>query len=224
MADKSGFPQIPGRVWWGVRDLINARPKMKFDDGNLAATLNVQPAAARQYLAELKRIGILDDQGAVTDLGERWRHDEGYEEVVGEILASAYPDGLVSIAPPGSAERTSVERWFAHSGLGSGTAKNKAGTYLMIANDRPGEARVRVATQKTERPPPPDKVAPKPRRSASGKNDSQNSESTPEPRGQPGGTIPLNLNVQIHISADATSDQIETIFAAMRKYLRDEAA
>jgi len=224
VADKSGFPQIPGRVWWGVRDLINARPKMKFDDANLAATLNVQPAAARQYLAELKRINVLDDQGAVTDLGERWRHDEGYENVVGEILASAYPDGLVSIAPPGSAERTAVERWFAHSGLGSGTAKNKAGTYLMIANDRPGGGRVRVATQKAEKSGVADKAASKPRRLAPEKNGSQNRNSKSDPPGQSGGVIPLNLNVQIHISADATSDQIEAIFAAMRKYLRDEAA
>lgn len=33
--------------------------------------------------------------------------------------------------------------------------------------------------------------------------------------------IPLNLNIQIHISADAGTDQIETIFRAMRMYLND---
>lgn len=222
MAEKAGFPQIPGRVWWGVRDLINNRPKMRFDDSNLAATLNVQPAAARQYLAELKRIGLLDENGATTDLGERWRHDEHYEEVAGEILAAAYPAGLVSIAPAGSADRTSVERWFAHSGLGSGTAKNKAGTYLMIANDRPGGTKVRTPSVR------PDKVNAAPaepaasRKKVDGQPKQRNSsDRNSESRST---SFPLNLNLQIHISADATSDQIDSIFAAMKKYLHDEAA
>lgn len=221
MADKPGFPQIPGRVWWGVRDLINNRPKMKFDDGNLAATLNVQPVAARQYLAELKRVGLLDDQGAPTELGEKWRHDEGYEEAIAGILASAYPEGLVSIAPPGSADRTAVERWFSHSGLGAGTAKNKAGTYLMIANDRPGEVKVRASTPRAEKAPP----AMKPPKSVAAKlSDTREAKPPSQERGASSTSFPLNLNLQIHISADASTDQIESIFAAMKKYLQDEAA
>jgi hypothetical protein len=221
MADKAGFPQIPGRVWWGVRELLNTRPKMKFDEGSLAATLNVQLAAARQYLGELKRIGILDENGGATELGERWRHDEGYEDVVSEILARSYPDGLVNIAPPGEAERSAVERWFSHAGLGSGTAKNKAGTYLMIANDRPGEAKIRTAPQRSERSNGERKAVrvsetPRTAARATREKETEREKSTP--------AFPLNLNVQIHISADASTDQIESIFAAMRKYLHDEAA
>ena len=221
MADKAaGFPQIPARVWWGVRDLLNRSPKMRFDDGSLAATLDVQPAAARQYLAELKRIGLLDEKGATTELGERWRHDEGYETVVEQILQSSYPGGLVSIAPAGQAERSSVERWFAHSGLGSGTAKNKAGTYLMIANDRPGEIKVRSAPQRTEKASPDKRTSPVQRiPDKAGSQDTRKRE-----REQTLSSFPLNVNVQIHIGADASTDQIETIFAAMRKYLHDEPA
>lgn len=221
MAEKAGYPQIPARVWWGVRDMLNARPKMKFDDGSLAATLNVQPAAARQYLTELKRIGILDENGAATELGERWRHDERYEDVVGEILANSYPEGLSNIAPPGHAERAAVERWFAHAGLGSGTAKNKAGTYLMIANDRPGEAKVRAAPQRSERSSGERRAV---RASEAPREAARPIRSKVGGREQAGSTFPLNLNVQIHISADASTDQIESIFAAMKKYLHDEAA
>jgi hypothetical protein len=36
--------------------------------------------------------------------------------------------------------------------------------------------------------------------------------------------IPLNVNVQIHISADASGEQIESIFSAMRRYLYDSPA
>jgi len=220
MADKLGFPQIPARVWWGVRDLISNRPKMRFDDGNLAATLNVQPVAARQYLAELKRVGILDEQGAPTELGERWRHDEGYDDVAAEILAAAYPEGLVSIAPAGSADRTAVERWFAHSGLGAGTAKNKAGTYLMIANDRPGETRIRAASARPEKTQSASSVKPATQK----RREAAPAKPARQERGPQSPVFPLNLNLQIHISADASTDQIESIFAAMKKYLQDEAA
>lgn len=220
MADKAGFPQIPARVWWGVRDMLNARPKMKFDDSSLAATLNVQPAAARQYLTELKRIGVLDENGAATELGERWRHDEGYEEVVGEILANSYPESLINIAPPGKAERAAVERWFAHAGLGSGTAKNKAGTYLMIANDRPGETKVRATPQKSEKGSGERRAV---RLSDVPRETVRPVRSKGGGREQAGPAFPLNLNVQIHISADASTEQIESIFAAMKKYLHNEA-
>jgi hypothetical protein len=220
MAEKTaGFPQIPARVWWGVREFLNRSPKMKFDDGSLAVTLNVQPAAARQYLTELKRIGLLDEKGAATELGSRWRHDEGYDSVVEEILRAAYPESLVNIAPPGGADRAAVERWFALAGLGTGTAKNKAGTYIMIANDRPGEANARPAPPRAEKTTERRQAA-QPKAPAK-----QTPEHNPQrPREQGTSSFPLNLNVQIHISADASTDQIETIFAAMRKYLHDEPA
>jgi hypothetical protein len=215
MADKTGYPQIPGRVWWGVRDLLNRSPNMKFDDGNLAATLDVQPAAARQYLSEMKRIGLLGDEGGATELGKKWRLDDGYEGVVEQLLEASYPAGLVSIAPPGSADRATVEKWFVNDGLGSGTAKNKAGTYVMIANDRPGEAKVRApssaSAKRDDRAAPKQTKAPTPRRK----------EAPPPGEKQAPATMPLNINVQIHISAEATGDQIESIFSSMRKHLYD---
>lgn len=214
MAEKTGYPQIPGRVWWGIRDLLNRSPGMKFEDSNLAATLDVQLAAARQYLSEMKRIGVLGDDGAATDLGKKWRLDDDYDAAVAVILEGSYPASLISIAPPGSADRAMVEKWFVNSGLGSGTAKNKAGTYVMIANDRPGETRVRAS-------------APQPKRddnstAKSGREKQVTARASTLPiRGSSGSLMPLNLNVQIHISAEATSEQIEKIFASMRKNLYD---
>jgi hypothetical protein len=216
MADSKGYPQIPGRVWWGVRDMINRSPNMKFDDNNLAVTLSVQPVAAKQYLNELTRVGIVDEDGLATDLGKKWRLDDRYDEAAEEILKSAYPDGLTSIAPMGSADRSIVERWFQNDGLGAGTAKNKAGTYIMIANDRPGEAKVRAPTvSKASRDNGPES---KPREQKPNKKPQQSENGSTTQN-----AFPLNVNVQIHISADASSEQIETIFSSMRKYLGNES-
>ena len=119
------------------------------------------------------------------------------------------------IAPAGEAERAQVESWFMNQGLGSGTARNKAATYIMIANDDP--------------PPMEELKATGPRRSESKRDArrgptqrSKRGNSPPSPLPSKQEPIPLNLNLQIHISADASSEQIETIFAAMRRYLHDD--
>lgn len=217
MADKSGYPQIPARVWWGVRELIKKSPSTRFDDANLAATLEVQQTAAKQYLAEFKRIGILDDDGSPTDMGKKWRLDDNYEAAVKEILTKNYPDGLISIAEPGEADRSKVKNWFEISGLGSGSANNKAATYVMIANDRPGEQIVRSPSKKMtgketaqKREPSKKKVAPVKAKKSISEN----------PEKEVSG-IPLNVNVQVHISAEASPEQIDTIFSSMRKHLYD---
>lgn len=218
------FPQIPSTVWWGVRQLLQKSPRAKFDDSTVAAQLGVQPAAARQYITELRRVGVLDEDGRGTDLANRWRLDESYVEAVGQIARSVYPESLVTIAPPGSADRQKVVNWFMINGLGEGSARNKAATYLLITSSEPhvsppsgsprnagrknrakqeGDAR-----ESTPSPAPGPKKAVRVKQSSSASSDAE--------------FLPLNVNVQIHISADASSEQIETIFSAMKKYLRND--
>ncbi|TRO97248.1 hypothetical protein FKB34_01200 [Glycocaulis profundi] len=216
MAEKVSYPQIPSRVWWGIRDLLARSPSARIDDSTIVSVLGVQPVAARQYLAELKRINIIDDRGQATDLANRWRLDDDYEGAVEEILQDVYPDTLVALAPSGSADRATVERWFASQGLGSGTAKNKAGTYVMIANGRPDDSKPKAkASSQARKKTEPKKSNPSPQ----AQEKKQTSARKPEANSK---EFPLNVNVQIHISSDASSDQIESIFSSMRKYLYDD--
>lgn len=141
MAEKTSFPQIPRPVWYGVRSIFSKSLSRKLDENALAATLDVQPVAAKQYLLELRRVGLITEDGTPTDLARRWRLDESYQEAIEEILRTAYPESLVDSAPAGSADRGVVERWFRNHGLGEGTARNKAATYLMIANGGPSTLR-----------------------------------------------------------------------------------
>ena len=68
MTDKS-YPQLPKKVWWDIRGILAKKPSTVFDQTNLAVELSVQPTAAKQYLAELKQLGIVDENSKVTDLG-----------------------------------------------------------------------------------------------------------------------------------------------------------
>lgn len=219
MADQT-YPQIPSTVWWGMRQLLQKSPKSKYDESMLAASLGVQPVAGRQYLAELKRVGILDEDGRGTDLANKWRIDESYGAAVAELASAVYPEGLVTIAPPGEAERQKVVNWFMGQGLGEGSAKNKAATYILLTSPEPNTT-------------PPAGGKPEGARSNGERKSPGSTKSAPTERAKGGATqrktppsngdtMPLNVNVQIHISADASKDQIETIFSAMRKYLKND--
>src|SRR5690606_35131671 len=114
--------------------------------------------------------------------------------------------------------------WFLNQGLGAGTARNKAATYLMITSPEPGAAGVASgrgegkksnateAVDSSTSPTATKRTSPG-RRPAPSASNGKKDESAP---------MPLNVNVQILISADASSEQIETSFSAMRKYLKND--
>ena len=217
MADIPSYPQIPTTVWWGVRSLLNKTPRVAISEDLLGIELNVQPAAARQYVTELKRVGLLSDENRATDLAHKWRMDETYREAVGDILQACYGEELLAVAPDPADDRVKAVAWFQRQGLGEGSARNKAATYVLIASALPGEAAPRSAGTSA----PKAKAKPKAQKSeAKVDGSSVSGGKEPEREVQAFGSIfPVNLNLQIHISADASPDQIDAIFGSMRKHL-----
>lgn len=214
MADINSFPQIPTTVWWGVRSLLNKTPRAIVSEDFLGVELGVQPAAARQYVAELKRVGILNDDGRATDLAHKWRMPDTYPEAVTEMLESSYGEGLRTVAPS-SSDRAKAIDWFQRQGLGEGSARNKAATYFLIASPEPGESPGRAATangQKHRAPKAHTSAAPAAASPATARRATAADDGT-------SGMLPINLNLQIHISADASMDQIDAIFSSMRRHL-----
>lgn len=229
MADKVRYPQIPSTVWWGVRAILKKTPNATVDERLLGITLGVQEAAAKAYVLELRSVGILSDENKATPLAQKWRLDETYASSVKQIIEQVYPEGLIQVAPPGEAERQKVVSWFLHEGLGQGAAGNKAATYLLISSPTPNDAPGNVSKaaqsdngqrKKTQTP----KAARNAPASERINNRSTSQKSSGDGAGSPMSrpeSLPLNVNVQIHISADAGTEQIESIFQAMRRYLYD---
>jgi hypothetical protein len=174
-------------------------------------------------------VGIITDEGKATPLAQRWRLDDTYADSVGEIIKATYPEGLIHIAPPGEAERQKVVSWFQREGLGHGAAGNKAATYLLLSSPTPNEAPRGVA--KAAQGEGAQRRQPSRRATSGTTKTGDESGATPagarngnrsNPAGKGGpDSFPLNVNVQIHISADAGTEQIESIFQAMRRYLHD---
>lgn len=222
MAEKQSFPQIPSTVWWGVRALLQRSPNSPISERTLGVQLNVQEAAAKQYVVELRRAGILDEDGKATELGQRWRHDDTYADAVSDILSQTYPESLIQIAPPGEADRQKVISWFTREGLGTGTAGNKAATYLLISSAEPNASTPKSVGAGTGSQRKSSAKASK--AEGSKKAVTENAPREAKVRPPAPDQMPLNVNVQIHIGADASSDQIESIFSAMRRYLYDGTA
>jgi len=223
-AEKNRYPQIPGTVWWGVRSILQKTPGIVINERVLGIELQVQEAAAKQYISELKAVGIIDSDNKATPLALKWRLDEKYAEAVTEIVEAVYPESLRHVAPAENADRQKVVRWFLSEGLGQGAAGNKAATYLLIGNPLPNEGPTRASGGKISR----DESTPKQKVGASTASTSQKrqTKATPPIQSKSGATLgadsfPLNINLQIHIGADAGSEQIEAIFSAMRRYLYD---
>jgi hypothetical protein len=230
MAEKIRYPQIPTTVWWGVRSILQKTPGVTVDERLLGVQLGVQETAARQYIAELKVVGILNEENKATALALKWRVDDTYTDAVAELLEMNYPEGLRHIAPPGDSDRQKIVNWFLREGLGQGSAGNRAATYLMISSKEPNEAPSRGGSGRTGRIEIQKDLASEERTAKAGlrtaksaRKDSERGSSHERGR-QPAlatDIMPLNINIQIHISADAGSEQIESIFSAMRRYLYD---
>ena len=218
MAESTSFPQIPCTVWSGVWKMLHDSPTRKVDENVLAVELGVQKTAARAYLNELVRLGLFVADGTATDLAKRWRQDGNDLDIIQEILAHAYPSELREIAPVDKLDRAKIIRWFVSQGLGAGSAQNKAATYMRVAS---GVSAGNAASPKSSRSSSPSTSGPT--RVRAGRTPSETK--PPERNGDrnarqddPGRKLDLHVNVQIHISADSTSEQIDTIFSAMKRY------
>lgn len=215
--EKTRYPQIPSKVWWNIREKFKKSPSSTITESFLSIELDVQATAAKAYLAELRSVGLIDDEGKPTEIAKKWRLDETYAEAVRQMLEIAYPEELIDIAPPGSSDRQKASAWFEMTaGLGAGAAGNKAATYFLISTPNPpDEAPVAKTTTNGSKKTKP--VAAK-----SSSITYPNESKAIEEKGPSTSidAVPLNVNVQIHISADASSEQIESIFANMKKYLR----
>ena len=62
----------------------------------MAATLghDSPTSAATNVVSPMQKLGLIDENGALTDLGNRWRNDASYAEACQQIIDKIYPAEL----------------------------------------------------------------------------------------------------------------------------------
>lgn len=217
----NGYPKVTTKAWRELRNRATAAPSTKFTPGAVAALMGMSsPESARDNtVTPMRRLGLIDDDGSLTDRGNKWRVDGTYAAACQEILDEVYPAELSSLADDDGPDADQVRTWFDHKGFGSSNARQMAATYVMIATKELPAAGNSAA--------PPRKVkAPSKKATATRKGTSRPVKQTPAANDPVVDATPstavrpnLHLDIQIHIPADATGDQLDRIFESMARHL-----
>lgn len=223
--NKSSFPTIPVRQWWVIRNKFKQSIPATITPGFLATALDMKESSAKaNILPALISFKIVDENGKPTDRARQWRDDGQYSVVCQQIREEIYPQELLDAQPPPSPNREVVERWFANkTGVGEVAAKKLAQVYILLCEANPSEGQEGTATP----PGKPTQRRPKPVKSKSEEKAITAATIEPPPISQPqiqaklpSAVVPsLHIDIQIHISPDASPTQIDQIFASMAMHL-----
>jgi len=215
---KASYPMLPVAHWWQLREKFKQSIPGIVTDAYLAAALNTQPGSARvNILPYLKTIGLIDEEGKTQELARAWRDDAEYPEVCKKIKEMLYPDDLISAVADPSADREAVERWFSHNtGVGKSAAGRMTSFYILLSerdvSKRPEKKASKKQVSRTRKGEP--SVVDK-REPDTNLNEGSSHQSAATQPNLPS----VNINLEIHISADATPDQIDKIFESMAKHI-----
>lgn len=222
MADSIAYPKVGLKPWAMLRARAASAPSTRFSGQLVAALLGMTPdSATGNVIRPMRQLGLLDDEGSLTQRGNKWRLDASYSDACQEILDEIYPADLAAFTDEsGKADKSAVSTYFQHQGLGASNARQMAATYAMIATKTPPDSaqftadRDSSATTKKPTAPKPTKKA-----SAAPEPEAQVNASLPTPPADAGTSPQLHIDIQIHIPATANPDQIDQIFASMAKHL-----
>src|ERR1051326_2280022 len=219
--EKKSVPMQPINHWWELRKKFKQSIPGVVTDSYLSTVLNMQPVSARaNVLPFLKQLGIIDEESRTGERANMWRDDGHYPEVCKAILTEVYPQELLDAVPNPMADRAQAERWFMHkTAAGDSAAKRMAALYTVLVDADPAKQPETDRARKTteEKAPREKKQTPAPalKNAAHAKEQEKADVGGKGIQAVPG----ININLQVHISADSTPDQIDQIFASMAKHI-----
>jgi hypothetical protein len=212
---KTSFPMLPIAHWWALRKKFKQSIPGVVTDNYLATVLEMEVNSARaNVLPFLKTLGIIDDDGKTLERAKLWRDDAHYPEVCKAMVSEVYPAELLEAVPKPGQDRVPAERWFAHeTGAGEAAVKRMAALYSVLAEADASKEPEQERGARTKKPAPEPRKAKEVKKTATARGLADTT--SQQPQHPPG----ININLQIHISADATPDQIDQIFASMAKHI-----
>jgi Family of unknown function (DUF5343) len=217
---KKSFPMLYISHWWALRKKFKQSIPGVVTDGYLATVLEMKANSARaNVLPFLKTLGIIDADGKTGDRARQWRDDGHYSSVCKAILMEVYPQELLD-AVGDTAQRSQAESWFANeTGSGAAAVSRMAALYMVLLEGDPAK---QADQEKAERAKKNERPTEKLEKNSGAQV------SAPAPSYEPAivHTAPqnpqlpsININLEIHISADSTPDQIDAIFTGMAKHI-----
>jgi hypothetical protein len=223
-AVRKSFPYMSGNVWAELRSRFRASLPRQVTVDYLQTVLKISEKAARNLHPQLRNIGLIDAEGAPTDLAKDFRDDEHYARACDAIIEEIYPPALLDAFPDPDSDLQGVSQWFMRAGsTGEAAGLAQARFFIMLSkreipsNDRPPRRATANRENGTVRRT---KSAPA-RSGAVSETTPRVTESDGSSSTQPniGAGPSLHIDMQVHIDAGASTEQIDAIFASMAKHL-----
>lgn len=224
---KENFPNLPSKHWWQLREKFKSSIPSTITPGYVATALDMKESSAKaNVLPALVKLGIIDDKFKPKDRAYDWRDDKKYADVCAEIIDEIYPEELRTAIPGPNPSRDSVKRWFANRvKVGDNAALRMAIMYetLIEADYKKGEEQLKALKNDSN------KKSAKPKLDSVSKAKEKKEKKIEDSKGkinQPDGFTPdrefnpsIHIDLQVHISPDASPEQIDKIFASMSKHI-----
>lgn len=214
---------LPVGHWWALRKKFKQSIPGVVTDNYLATVLAMSVESVRaNVLPFLKPLGIIDDESKTTEQTKLWRDDGHYPEVCKAIVTKVYPKELIDAVPNPRDNREAAKRWFAnHTGSGDSACSRMAALYTVLIEADPTlqpDGKGSKPKEKTQKKTPTKKITKVKEVQTMPKIETPQMNALVPPLITCHGPD-VSINLQIHISADASPDQIEQIFAAMAKHI-----
>ena len=219
----TAYPKVTAKAWTTLRARATAAPSTKFTPAAVAALMEMSSpnSALDNTVRPMRRLGLIDEDGALTARGNKWRVNSSFDDACQEILDEIYPEELGAlVGEDGRPDAAKVKTWFDHKGYGESNARQMAATYVMVASKQIPESPATDSGKIKKKASPAKKPAAKsPESKEIEKPDEVVAPEPPTPPGNSQSGPTVHLDIQIHIPADATPEQIDQIFSSMSRHL-----
>jgi len=219
---RKSYPMLSQKSWWLLRIKFKQTIPRKVNSLYLKTVLGMEEVSAtKNVLPYLKDIGLIDEEGNTQDFANKWRNDSEYPTSCEELKKKIYPTDLLDAIPDPSSQKKQTEEWFkSRCGVGEAAAKKMTLFYMMLCKAKvEDEERFSKPSEKPKETKP---IKPKDMKGKETvvKDKAEKGESRDE--GIPIIQLPaIHLNVQIHLTSDASTNQIDQLFASMAKHLKE---
>ena len=229
MAEKQFYPMMPERSWWTLRQQFKKTIPTALSVSYLKSLLGLtSDQSARNLLSPLKQMKIIDDEGKPLPRANDWRNDDKYSIVCQEILKDIYPSELLDLFPEKDVDASSVKNWFMDvCAIGASAAGKNATTFVMLKSGNIKDfSNIKTSTTKIAKPKTT--LIQKSNNAITNKistpthvssNTTQQTPTSPIPCSKNEVVPTVHIDLQIHISPEASNAQIDAIFASMAKHL-----
>ena len=221
MADTQFFPMMPESSWWAIRQQFKKTIPSAVSVSYLKSLLGLtSDQSARNIVSPLKQMKLIDDEGKPLPRANDWRNDEKYAQICKDILSEVYPSELLDLFPDDDTDIANVKSWFMDvRAIGASAAGKNAATFVLLKNGKIRDANTNSPTKNGTKKA----TASRPKEV----KDVEIIEKKPKGSQMPidvakenNKLVPtVHIDLQIHISPDASLEQIDNIFASMAKHL-----